>query len=172
MKKILNKFFVIDPDLSKLANVYLLMYRIFTYAIPTLIILWAFVIENLINKEITTWTKVGCVGLIAVAILVLIAIHFIKKTFIKKIEKITDKLIDCTDDIKKKELVSQKRKLQMWQSLFFNICFIIPFIIVLWLVALIETKMIALRGTLFTIVISMLIGFMFNYFLQKEKIKR
>jgi len=169
--KIIKKILGIDEDLSKTANLFLFLFRLFSYVIPLLIVIWCFVIENIINKEVTIWAKIGCAGIVALVIVFLFAIHFIKKHFNKKLSKLTDKIIMCTDESKKLVYIKKKRKVEMWQELFGNICIIIPFAVLLALINMIETQMLSLRGIFFFVVISMIVGFVFNIALhiQREK---
>lgn len=169
--KILKKIIGYDDDLSKTANLLQFLFRAFTYIIPLAIFIWCFVIENAMSKEIGIWTKIGCGGIVVLIIVLLFLVHFVKKSFNKKISKLADKILMCTDETHKLELIKQKRKLEGRQELFGNICLIVPFIVVLMLVNMIETQLISLRGILFAVVISMIIGLVFNIFLQQEKVK-
>lgn len=167
--KLIKKLIGYDEDLSKTCNFLLLLFRLFTYILPLAIFIWCFVIENAISDQVSIWTKVGCGGIFVLIIIFLFSIHFIKKSFNKKLSKLNDKIIMCTDDIKKLELIDRKRKIESYQDLFGNVCIIIPFAIALCLINMVETQMISLRGVFFAVVISMLIGLVINFLFQKEK---
>ena len=93
-------------------------------------------------------------------------IIMVGRHFKKSIEKINEKLLDCTDAEKKEELKEKKQTLKKWQSIYRNICLVTPFIIGLILVNLIEKGVVSFRGTLMVIVISLCIGFGFNTIAQ------
>ena len=143
-------------------KVFTWLYRTFCYFVPSGIALWLFLIKNLINNEISVMAKVGMSGIFVLAIMFVIAIYFYGKHFTTSINKVTNEILECLDNNKKVELIAKKRKLEARQEMFRNICFVAPFVLMWLLCALIESKVISLRGTLMTICVSMAIGLGLN----------
>lgn len=170
--KILKKILLFDEDLTTTENIVQLFYRIFTFLVPGGIVLWNLLIEKLIDSNVSVVAKIGCAGIFALIVIILIGIHFLKKHFTRTISKINDKILLCTDETKKKELIQKRRKVEKWQEIFNNACFLAPFVIAYFLVIMIENAMISLRGTLLIIVLSMGAGFGFNVFLRNLIAKR
>lgn len=138
------------------------IYRSFCYIVPGGYALWAFLIEGLIDSEASVWDKINCSSIFVVVLIILIAIFFLGKYLKKRINKITDECIVCVDNDKKIELVTKKKKLEAKQEMFHNACFVAPFILLWFIVAMVEKGMVSLRGTLMVISISMTTGFGFN----------
>ena len=138
------------------------LYRTFCYIIPSGIAMWTMLIDNMINKEVSVWSKISGAGIFALVVIVLIAVLFFGRFLKKKHQKYVDEIIVCTSDQLKEELIAKKAKVEKVQDLFANACFIAPFI-VLWIVCgAIETGVVSLRGTLMAISLSMLAGFGVN----------
>lgn len=148
------------------------LYRTFCYFVPGGIALWLFLIENLVNKEVSVVAKVGMTGIFVLVIMFVIAIYFYGKHFSNSINKVTNEILECLDDNKKTELIAKKRKLEGQQEMFRNACFVAPFVVMWLLCALIESNIISLRGTLMTICLSMVSGFGFNGVAQWLKSKQ
>ena len=146
-------------------------YRVFSYLVPGGYMLWAFLIETLINNKASVFDKVSCSGLFVLAIIVIIAIFFYDRHLKKKKDEITNQCIECIDIEKKKELVAKKRKIEAKQELFRNACFIAPFIIAWFVVSLVEKQVVSLRGTLMVVSISMATGLGFNGIAQWLKMR-
>ena len=154
------------------ATVFKWLYRSFEYYVPAGIALWQFLIETLISKDVTITQKIGVSGIFVLVIMVIIGVYFYGRHFKTAINKVTNELLECTDDEKKKELVAEKRKIESKQEIFRNACFLAPFILV-WLVAcLIEKQVVSLRGTMLFICISMATGMGFNGISQYFKNKK
>lgn len=169
--KILKKLLLFDKDLDTKQNMLQLCYRLFTFIIPVGIVLWNLVVEKLLDKDVSIMAKWGCAGTCALIVIALIGVYFIKKMFRKKLEKINDKLLECTDDDKKKELVKKREVTRKWQELFNNACLIAPFVVAYILVCLIEKATISLRGGLLALLVSFGVGFVFNYLFRTSLIK-
>lgn len=151
-------------------------YRIFTFFVPGGVVLWSFLIEKLIDQEVSYFTKIGVGGITILAIIIITAVFFLGKHFRKKIIKINEDIntnmkdiMLCTNEEQKAlltaELQSNSDKLkrvQARQEIFHNICFITPFLLAWLIVSLIETQAIELRGTLAFVTMSMAVGFGFN----------
>lgn len=138
------------------------LYRIFTFIVPCGVSLYTFLIEKLIDNEISVTTKIGISGIFILVIIVIIAVFFLGKFFKNKIRDLNDKILICTDNSEKEKLISKRKKYDAMQEMFNNACFIAPFIIGYFIILLVEKKCIDIRGTLFFISISMAIGFGFN----------
>lgn len=164
--KILKKIFFWEEDYTKTENFMLIFYRVFTYLFPAGLLMWNLVIEKLVSNDVSIGAKLGCSGLFLLIVMALIAVIMVGRHFKKSIEKINEKLLDCTDAEKKEELKEKKQTLKKWQSIYRNICLVTPFIIGLILVNLIEKGVVSFRGTLMVIVISLCIGFGFNTIAQ------
>lgn len=147
------------------------LYRIFCYFVPCGLTLWTFLIENLLNKEVTLMSKLGVSGLFVLAIIGIIGIFFYGKYLRNSITKTTNEIIECLDDEKKAKLIAKKKKYEAKQEIFHNACFVAPFVLIWLLCALIESKVVSLRGTLMTVSLSMLAGLGFNCVAQFLKQK-
>lgn len=168
---IIKKIMFWDKDLTTKQNIMLILYRVFEFLVPSGIVLWSFLIEKLVENKVSITAKIGCAGIVVFVIMVLIAVYFLKKHFRNKITKLTNKVLECLDNEEKKKLIIEKRKVEKWQEIFHNACFVAPFIIALLVVNLLETQMLSLRGVLFGVVSSMCVGFGFNVILQNLKTK-
>lgn len=147
------------------------LYRIFCYMVPCGLTLWTFLIENLLNKKVTIMSKLGVSGIFVLAIIGIIGIFFYGKHLRNSISKTTNEILECLDDVKKAELIAKKKKYEARQEIFHNACFVAPFVLIWLLCALIESKVISLRGTFMTISLSMLGGLGFNCVAQSLKRK-
>ena len=138
------------------------LFRIFTYIVPSGVVLWEFLISKLISNEVSFTQKIGLSGIMTITVIGLIAVFFLGKFIRKKIQNITNDCIECCDNNKKMELVLKKKKWELIQDRFHNICFIAPFIIVWAVLTMVENGVVSLRGTFLEIIISMAVGFGFN----------
>lgn len=138
------------------------LYRVFTYLVPGGYVLWAFLIDRLIAKDVTVADKLGLTGIFVGAIMIVIAVFFYGRHLKKQIAKITDECIVCVDNAKKLELVEQKKKYEAKQEIFRNACFLAPFILVWAVLCMVEKGVVSLRGTLMFVCLSMATGFGFN----------
>lgn len=147
-------------------KIYTWVYRTFSYIIPCGIALYTFLIDKLLDSNVSVTAKIGVSGIFCFVIIVLIAIYFYGRHLRKKLNSITNELLECVDIEKKKELVLKKRKIEAIQELFHNAIFLAPFVALYFIMLFVEKTAISMRGTLFYIMISMAIGFGFNGFLQ------
>ena len=147
------------------------LYRVFTYIVPGGYALWAFLIEKLIDKEVTVMSKLGLTGICVLVIMIIIAIFFYGRHLKKQIAKVTDECIMCVDQTKKVELVDKKKKFEAKQELFRNICFLAPFIIAWIVLCVVEKGIVSLRGTMLGVCLSMSTGLGFNGIAQWIKSK-
>lgn len=170
--KLLKKILMFDPDLTNEQNILRLFYRLFTFVVPMGFVLWTLVIDKLLDKDVSIMAKWGCAGTFALIVLALVGVYLTKRAFKKHIEKVNDKLLVCTDDDKKKKLVEKKNIIKKREALFRNICLIAPFIIAYVITSLIEKSMISVRGGILAIIISLMIGLVFNYFYRSSVVKK
>lgn len=147
------------------------LYRVFCYIVPGGYALYAFLIDTLISEQTSVWDKVSCSAIFVVALMVIIAVFFYGRHLKKKINDITNQCIECVDNIQKAELVAQKKKWEAKQEMFRNVCFVAPFVIAWFIVAMIEKQVVSLRGTLMIVSISMCVGLGFNGVAQWIKTK-
>lgn len=147
------------------------LYRVFCYLVPGGFALWTFLIDTLINEQASAWDKVSCSAIFVLAIMIIIAVFFYGKHLKKKINDITNQCIECIDSTQKAELVAKKKKWEAKQEMFRNACFVAPFIIAWFVVAMIEKQVVSLRGTLMVVSISMCTGLGFNGIAQWIKCK-
>lgn len=152
-------------------KIFIWLYRTFCYFVPCGLTLWSFLIENLLNKEVTIMSKMGVSGIFVLAIIGIIGIFFYGKHLRATISKTTNEILECLDDSKKAELIAKKKKYEARQEIFHNACFVAPFVLIWLLCVLIESKVISLRGTFMTISLSMLSGLGFNCVAQALKQK-
>lgn len=142
------------------------VYRTFSYIIPGGIALYTFLIDKLLDKNVSVTAKIGVGGIFCLVIMILIAIYFYGRHLRKKLNSITNELLECIDNEKKAELVLKKKKIEGIQEIFHNAIFLAPFVALYFIILFVEKTSISMRGTLFYIMISMATGFGFNCFLQ------
>lgn len=138
------------------------LYRTFEFFVPCGIALYTFLIEKLIDKDISITTKLGVSGVFVLVLMFIIAIFFMGKHFRVKQRKLEKDALKELDNEKKAKIIEKMNKNEAKQEIFHNACFFAPFLIMYFLVILIEKSMIEMRGTLFFVVLSMAIGFGFN----------
>lgn len=152
-------------------KIFLWLYRVFTYLVPSGGALYFFLIDTLINKELTWFDKLSAGAVFVLAVMAVIAIFFYGKHLRKIVSKLTDQIIMETDETKKAELITKKLKAESKQEIFHNACFVAPFVILWIVVVLIEKKIISLRGFLMVVAISMCSGLGFDCIAVKIKQK-
>lgn len=175
IKKLLgwNKYYATD------VNIFLAVYRIFSFVVPVGIFAYCTFLHKLfsgnytVNNKICSSVLVGIV-LTALFVWVMVGKHYKKKieTIDGNIKELTTKTLTskeeeknkCVEDLKSENLTLKKTRRN--QALYKNINLLVPFIIVLVMVIMIEKAMLSMRGVLFLIVASMLIGFVFNLMAQ------
>lgn len=147
------------------------LYRSFMYFVPGGFALYTFVIEKLMDDNVSWVGKIGVSGIFIVAVMFLIAVFFLGKYFRKRVSNITNQILECMDDAQKLVLIEKKRKIEAKQELFHNAIFLAPFVIIYVLLILVEKQTISLRGTFGTICISMAIGMGFSVLEQYLHVK-
>lgn len=147
-------------------NIFIWLYRIFSYFVPGGIALYTFLISSLLKEDVSIVQKIGVVGIFTLIIIAIIAVYFLGKHFKNSLNKITNEILECMDNERKAQLILKKRKIEGKQELFRNACFLVPFIIFWLLCVTIEKGIVSLRGTLMFICLSMATGFGFNSVVQ------
>lgn len=150
------------------------LYRAGCYFIPGGTALWCFVIENLMDKEVSVIAKIGVCGVFVIFLMIIITIFFANKSFTKKNQKLEKLAIKELDNDKKKEIIAKWEKNEQNQELFQNTIFMVVFIGLAVLVTLLESKLVSLRGVLWFMVASIATGLGCNVvrykcFKNKEK---
>lgn len=143
-------------------KVFTWLYRTFTYIVPGGALLWTFVIEKLIDKNVTVMTKIGVSGVFVLGVMVIIGAYFFNRHLKKKIEDLTNKCIECTDNEEKAVLVGKKKKAEVKLDLFHNVCFVTPFVLIWLVLCFVESGVVSLRGTMLVICSSMATGLGLN----------
>lgn len=139
-------------------KVFLWLYRTGCYFIPGGTALWCFVIENLVDKDVSVMAKIGCSGVFVLALMVFITIFFANKAFKSKNQKYEKEAIKELDNDKKKEIIAKWEKNERNEELFHNTIFLVIFICLAFLVTLLESKIVSLRGVLWFMVGSISAG--------------
>lgn len=146
------------------------VYRTLSYFVPSGILLWTFVIENMLNKEIGWTSKLGIGGLVVLVVLIFICIFFINKEFTKreqKYEKLSIKEIDLE---KRENYIKKWEEIEKNHSIFKILLMLGVLVAITILVALLETKLLALRGTMISICASFAGGTGVNVIYQNVKL--
>ena len=162
-----KKLLCLNTDLNWWGNLILVLKRTFTYYMPIFTFTYATIIEKLTDENVSIMAKLGASGIVAMICFVLMLVYFVKKGYKKKIDDLNDKLLECIDMEQKRALIEEKKKTKSAYEIFNNIVFVVPFVVALFLVILIEQKMIAIKGVLFGVVIELVVGLGLNIYYQK-----
>lgn len=136
--------------------------RIFTLFVPSGVVLWTFLIEKLISKDVSVASKLGLGGIVVGIIIVVSAIYFYNRWLKKKIEKLENDCLECVDLDQKRELVAKKKSYEAKKNILHDFCFIVPFIAIWLALIFVEKGVVSLRGTMLVVCISMSTGFGFS----------
>lgn len=136
--------------------------RIFTLFVPSGVVLWTFLIEKLIDNNVSVMSKLGLSGIVILAIMVVLAVYFYNRHLKKKITKLTNDCIECLDNEQKHELVEKKKKCEARKEILHDFCFLVPFILIWLVLCFVEKGVVSLRGTMLIVCISMSAGFGFS----------
>lgn len=139
-------------------NLFKWLYRAGCYFIPGGTALWCFVFENLFDKEVSVMAKIGCAGVFVLILMVIITIFFANKSFKKKNQKLEKEAIKEMDNVKKQEIINKWETNEKNQELFNNTIFLAIFVCLAFLVTLLESKLLSLRGVLWFMVGSISAG--------------
>ena len=124
-----------------------------SYFAPSGLLLYGFVIENILNKEITIWNKVGVCGIFAMIICIILCISLVNKGFDKKQQKLQQLSIKEIDLTKREEYIKKWNKITLIHDLFKQGITLSILVVITLVVAMLESKLLALRGTLTAICI-------------------
>lgn len=133
-------------------------YRTLSYYFPAAILLWTFVIENIISKDVSVASKIGATGIFLLIILIAVALVVVGKMFTAKEKSLEKESIKEIDPDKRAEIILKWEKVEYRHNLFNRIimgCILAIFTVI---VIMIEKKILALRGTLITMCISFFSG--------------
>lgn len=134
------------------------VYRTLCYYLPCGFILYNFVIENLLSNEVSIMSKIGVSGVFVLAILIILCIFFVNKAYNKKeseLEKLSIKAIDLQE---REKLITEWEKTEKNHSIFKNLIMLAIVVVLTILVALLESKILSLRGTMIAFTMSFLSG--------------
>ena len=81
------------------------LYRTFSFLVPMGIAIYTFLLEKLLDNNVSVMGKIGVGGIFILVIVLLIGVFFFGKFLKKKISKTTDEIIVCIDNEKKQKLI-------------------------------------------------------------------
>lgn len=148
----------------------------FSYGGTLGVSLWSFLIEKLVSSEVSAMAKVGCVGILCIALMILFAIIFTNRHFNKVLDtnqKMQDTIVKDmvmeTNAQKKEEmrkkLVSLENanvKIKANLTIFKNAILCAIFLGLTILCYMMEKSAIEMRGVFMGITSCLLVGFGFN----------
>ena len=137
-----------------MSKILLWLYRIMSYFVPCGITLYTFVIENILNKEVTIMTKIGASGLFVIGILVVIGIFFVGSTFTRAEKELEKKSIKEIDLNKRAEYIKKWEQVENRHKIFNQIITLSVLVGITALIYMIEKSLINLRGTMIFICMS------------------
>lgn len=147
------------------------LHLICSYIAPAGLLFYTFVIENILNKEVTVMTKLGAGGIFVLAVCIIICIVVFNKLFTKreqKFEKLSIKEIDLK---KREEYILKWSNTEKYHNIFKQGIMLAVLVMITLLVGLLESKLIALRGTMTTLCILYGVGMIFYSMYQNVKQK-
>ena len=148
----------------------------FSYGGTMGIALWSFLIEKLVKNEVSIMAKIGCSGIIIIALMIVLAIVFYNRHTTKKLDEneiqqknIIKEMLMETDEEKKKQLREKLVKYENYEikiktrkTIFKNAVLCGVFVLFTLLFYLAEKACISMRGIFFGMSSTLLIGFGFN----------
>lgn len=166
-------------------KIFVWLSRTFSLFVPCGIALYIFVIEKLINNEVSFMAKLGAGGIFGLALLFIVAVIFYGKHLNKRLENrvkaknvINDELIITQNADRKSELIAQRiladvkiAKAEASKSRFKNLCVLVPFILMFLMFYYAEQFAMSMYGILGAICISMAVGFGFNEVVNWLRVK-
>ena len=124
-----------------------------SYFAPSGLLLYSFVIENILSKEISTMSKIGVCGIFVMIICIVLCITLVNRGFKRKEQKYQELSIKEIDLSKREEYIKKWNKLALIHDIFKQVITLSILIVITLLVAMLESKLLALRGTLTAICI-------------------
>lgn len=172
-------------DRTTREKVFAILYYGFSVAVPAITTLWTFVIQKLMDDEVSITAKWGIGGTFTLVICFVVIAILIGKMFTKKaakidesIKEINDKILLSTSETNKTEFINQRRTLDVKKqkidsaySIYKNLFIVAPFILFYLVLKMVEQQVISLRGTFFIIMMSLIAGLGVNLSDQLIKIK-
>ena len=147
-------------------------YRTLCYFFPSGVLLWSFVIENALSDEVSVITKVGVCGVFMLAILLCMCVFMVNRAFNKKEKELRNASIEEVDLEKRKETIGKLKRLDNRHDLFKCLVFLGVLVAITLVVAMLESKLLSLRGTMIAICISFASGTGCMVAFQSLKTKR
>lgn len=148
------------------------VYRTLSYFLPGGIMLWTFVIENMLSEEVSWTSKLGASGIFILVVMIILCIFFVNKEFTKreqKYEKLSIKEIDLQ---KREEYIKKWKVVEKNHEIFKNILMLAVLLTLTLLISLLETKLLSLRGTMITICTSFAGGTGINVIYKNMKLAK
>lgn len=153
-------------------TVFFWLHIFFSYIATGGLLLYTFVIENILNDEVTLIAKLGATGIFILAICLVIGVVIINKLFAKREEKFEKLSIKEIDTNKRAEYILKWESTEKWHNIFKQCLMLGVLVMLTLLVGLLETKLLAFRGTMTTITISYAIGLVFFGIYENYKLKK
>lgn len=119
-----------------------------SYFAPSALLLYSFVIENIFNKEITLTQKIGVCGIFVMIICIIICITVINKGFTRKERKLQELSIKEIDLEKREQHIRKWNKISYIHDMFKDGITLAILTAITLVVAMLESKLLALRGTM------------------------
>ena len=148
----------------------------FSYGGTIGIALWSFLLEKLVKNEVSIMAKIGCTGIVIIALMIVLSIVFYNRHITKKLDTnemqqkdIMKEMLIETDEEKKKQLREKlveyenyEIKIKTRKAIFKNAILCGVFVLLTMLFFLAEKACISMRGIFFGMSSTLLIGFGFN----------
>lgn len=131
---------------------------VFSYVCPAMVLFVSFVLENLLSNEVSPITKIGVSGVFVLVIMLFLAIFLVNRFFNKKLQKVDHEIKVELDNSIKVKLIEKQSKLENLQDLFKSLIVLAVLVVITILVALLESKLLELRGTMVAICVSFAVG--------------
>lgn len=131
---------------------------VFSYICPAMVLFVSFVLENLLSTEVSPMTKIGVSGVFVLVVVLFLAIFLLNRFFDKKLQAIDHQIKIELDNSVKVQLIAKQSKLENLKDLFKSLIVLAVLVVITILVALLESKLLELRGTMVAICISFAVG--------------
>lgn len=144
-------------------------YRTLSYYIPSIILIYNLIIENLFNKEVSFTAKIGASGILLIVVYILIAIFLINDIFIKKSNIYEKESIKEIDFEKRKQIILKWQNVEKWHRIFKQSILLIILVGITILIYMLEQKFLSLKGTMLLISIFFFIGTILKIIYENTK---
>ena len=119
-----------------------------SYFAPSGLLLYSFVIENILSKEITTMSKIGVCGLFVMVVCIILCLTLVNRGFKKKEQKYQQLSIKEIDLAKREKHIKEWNNISLVHDIFKQGITLAILVVITLLVTMLESKILALRGTL------------------------